>query len=165
LAAASADKALILTMHHPALSADSLHGGSSYMGGVLDQAIQSSGRIPDLVAAGHVHNYQRFTRTIDGRQVPYLVAGAGGYWHLHPVAGDATGNPPRPPWPVPGMQGTLDAYVDDRHGYLRVTASARALQVDYLTEPRPQESWQHGPTVVADSFTVDLQPSPSGTVG
>jgi hypothetical protein len=156
LAAAPADKALVLTMHHPALSADNLHGGSSYMGGVLDQAIQTSGRIPDLIAAGHVHNYQRFTRAINGRQTAYLVAGAGGYWHLHPIAGDTNGTPPPPPWSVPGMNATLDAYVDDRHGYLRVTASAQTLQVDYITVPRPQESWQHGPTVVADSFTVAL---------
>jgi phosphoribosylcarboxyaminoimidazole (NCAIR) mutase len=42
---------------------------------------------------GHVHNYQRFTRPLNGRDVPYIVAGAGGYWHLHTMAHDTTGAP------------------------------------------------------------------------
>jgi hypothetical protein len=29
--------------------------------------------------SGYVHNYQRFSRTVDGQMVPYIVAGAGGY--------------------------------------------------------------------------------------
>jgi len=47
-------------------------------------------------------------------------------------------------------------YVDDRHGYLRLTATARELHGDYVTVPRPQESWSHGPVTVADTFTVTL---------
>jgi acid phosphatase type 7 len=45
-------------------------------------------------------------------------------------------------------------YVDDRHGYLRLTASAQQLHGEYVTVPRPQGSWTHGPVTVADSFTV-----------
>jgi acid phosphatase type 7 len=57
-------------MHHPIYPADGNHGGSAYMGGMLDQAVQASGRQPDLVFSGHVHNYQRFTRATAADDVP-----------------------------------------------------------------------------------------------
>ena len=57
------------------------------MGAALDAAFQSSERTPDLVLSGHVHDYQRFTRTMaDGRKVPYVVIGNGGYDNLHKLA-------------------------------------------------------------------------------
>ena len=157
LTTAPADRALILAMHHPALSADSHHSGSLYIDELLDQAIAESGRTPDLVVAGHVHNYQRYTRTREDRQVPYIVAGAGGYWHLHTMAKDANGAALTTPWKVPDLDATLDSYVDDRHGYLRLTVSPTELHGDYITVPRPQESWHHGPTTTVDSFTLNLQ--------
>ena len=126
------------------------------MGGVLDAAVTASGRTPDLVMTGHVHNYQRFTRSVDGRQVPYIVAGAGGYWHLHYMAKDANGNPLPKPWPTPDPDVTLENYVDDRHGFLRLTVDAKSLKGEYVTVPRPQESWRNGPVATADTFTIDL---------
>ncbi len=156
LTTAPPDRALILAMHHPALSADSHHSGSMYIDELLDQAIADSGRTPDVVLAGHVHNYQRFTRTREDRQVPYIVAGAGGYWHLHSMAKDANGAALTTPWNVPDLDATLDSYVDDRHGYLRITVSSTELHGDYITVPRPQESWHHGPTATVDSFTLNL---------
>ena len=34
----------------------------------------------DIVFAGHVHNYQRFSAPLHGKnKVPFIVAGAGGY--------------------------------------------------------------------------------------
>jgi hypothetical protein len=136
LTTAPPDRALILAMHHPALSADSHHSGSLYIDELLDQAITASGRTPEMVVAGHVHNYQRYTRTREGRQVPYIVAGAGGYWHLHTMAKDATGAALTTPWKVPDLDATLDSYVDDRHGYLRLTVSPTELHGDYITVPR-----------------------------
>lgn len=158
LTAAAPDRAVILTMHHPPISSDSFHGGSAYMFGLLDAARTQSGRSPDLVLAGHVHDYQRFTRTLaqDGgtRQIPYIVAGSGGYWHLHTMATDAKGAPL--PWTLPGHDDVqLDAWVDDRHGFLEITASADRLSATFSTVPRPQEPWSN-PAVVADSFTLDL---------
>jgi len=51
---------------------------------LIEEAAEKVGRHPEMVVAGHVHNYQRFTKTMDGgAQVPYLVTGAGGYYHLH----------------------------------------------------------------------------------
>ena len=49
LTAADPDKALILTAHHPVYSADNYHGGSSYLGAIIDHATDTTGRIPDLV--------------------------------------------------------------------------------------------------------------------
>jgi hypothetical protein len=157
LAAAAKENAVILTMHHPPVSSDSFHGGSAYMFDLIDEARAQSGRTPDLVLAGHVHNYQRFTRTLaqDGGtwQIPYIVAGSGGYWHLHTMATDAKGA--SLPWTLPGHNDiSLDAWVDDRHGYLRMTATPTQLTATFFTVPRPQEPWGN-PPVAADTFTLD----------
>jgi len=61
LKAAPADRALVLTPHHPPYSADAHHGGSAQMGALIDRATTTAGRWPDLILSGHVHNYQRFT--------------------------------------------------------------------------------------------------------
>jgi hypothetical protein len=159
LTAAPRDAFLLLTVHHPLYSADAHHGGSAHLGGVLDTAFHDAGRTPDAVFTGHVHNYQRFTRPLDGRSVPYVVAGAGGYWHLHAMSRDQEGNRLPRRWQVPDSDVTLENYVDDRHGYLRLTASATTLNGEYITVPRPQESWQNGPVTVADSFSINLQRS------
>jgi hypothetical protein len=80
------DVPLIVTLHHPPYSADDHHSGSTHMIKVLDEATAASGRRPDVVIAGHVHNYQRLTRALpDGTQWPYLVTGAGGYHNLHSI--------------------------------------------------------------------------------
>jgi acid phosphatase type 7 len=157
LTAAAADSAVILTMHHPPVSSDSFHGGSAYMFDLIDAARAQSGRTPDLVLAGHVHNYQRFTRTLaqagGAWQLPYIVAGAGGYWHLHTMATDAKGA--ALPWTLPGHDDIqLDAWVDDRHGFLRMTATPTQLSATFYTVPRPQEPWGD-PVAVADSFTLN----------
>ena len=155
LANAPQDKALIVAMHHPIYSADTYHSGSAYMGQILDQAIEHSGRTPDAVVAGHVHNYQRFTRTLNERAVPYIVAGAGGYWHLHYML-KVQGAPIQTPYTFPDMGVTLEKYCDDRHGYLLMEVSAQALKGSYFSVPRPQESWR-APAQLVDTFTLDLQ--------
>ena len=158
LAAAPKDRFLIVALHHPAYSADAHHGGSAKMGELLDTAFAAASRVPDLVLTAHVHNYQRFSRTYDGRQIPYLVAGAGGYHNLHYMATLPDGSPLPKPWSPPDLQGvTLESYVDDRFGFLRLTATPGSLQVEYVTVPRPQESWRDGPVEVADSLTLQLQ--------
>lgn len=155
LANAPQDKALIVAMHHPIYSADTYHSGSAYMGQILDQAIEHSGRTPDAVVAGHVHNYQRFTRTLNERAVPYIVAGAGGYWHLHYML-KVQGAPIQTPYTFPDMGVTLEKYCDDRHGYLLMEVSAQTLKGSYFSVPRPQESWR-APAQLVDTFTLDLQ--------
>lgn len=155
LSGAPTDKALIVAMHHPIYSGDIYHTGSEYMAGILDQAIQQTGRVPDIVFAGHVHNYQRFTRAFNGRDIPYIVAGASGYWHLHYMQ-KVNGQLPQVPYAVPGMDATLESYCEDRHGFMRLEVTADTLKGTYFAVPRPQESWR-GPSTTIDSFTLDLK--------
>jgi hypothetical protein len=153
---APSDLGLAVCLHHPIYSADAFHGGSQKMGAVIDTAAATAGRVPDVVFTGHVHNYQRFSRSIDGRAVPYVVAGAGGYWHLHAMAKDAAGNRLQVPWTDPATGAVLESYCDDRHGFLRVDATTASLTGTYLSVPRPQESWSHGPVTVVDTFTITV---------
>lgn len=153
---APANKALIIALHHPIYSLDVMHSGSKYMSGILENAIQQTGRWPDMLLTGHVHNYQRFTRNIAGRAIPYIVAGAGGYWHLHALATDAQGKAITTPYPVVGTDTTLESYCTDRHGYLLMEATPTTLKGSYYTVPRPHESWS-APASLLDTFTLNLQ--------
>ena len=85
-ATAPTDRALILALHHPIYSFDVFHSGSSKMADVLENAIRDTGRVPNLVLSGHVHDYQRIEQTIapDG-PTPFIVTGHGGYHNLHAV--------------------------------------------------------------------------------
>jgi hypothetical protein len=38
------------------------------------------------VLSGHAHLYQRFTRKVDGREIPYIVCGSGGFAITPPKA-------------------------------------------------------------------------------
>lgn len=77
-------KALILALHHPVYSFDDHHSGSPAMADAVQHAINDSRRVPNMVLNGHVHNYQRIERAIAGAiPTPFIVAGAGGYFHLH----------------------------------------------------------------------------------
>jgi predicted phosphodiesterase len=155
LQSAPRDKALIIATHHPVYSADRYHGGSEYMEEVLDLAMQKTGRVADLVLSGHVHNYQRYSRSVGETRVPYLVVGAGGYWHLHEMQAGVEPGMPMPD--APGL--TLDQYVADRHGFLRVEVSASALRMQYFTVPRPHEHWSD-PAAVFDDVTVSIGQQP-----
>lgn len=152
--AASPAKALLVALHHPPYSVDTFHSGSAQMGAALDQAIQESGRVPDVVLSGHVHNYQRFSRNTKDRAVPYIVAGAGGYWHLHSLQKNG-GQPITPPFPIPNSDVTLEASCADRHGYLRVEVSRSELRGEYWVVPRPHQSWTQ-PSEKTDSFIIPL---------
>jgi acid phosphatase type 7 len=150
---------IAIALHHPPYSADDHHGGSQPMHDLLDGAFAKSGRWPDLVLAGHVHNYQRFTRRVasSGSEIPYIVAGAGGYHNLHSVA-KVNGAKPIPPvsLPVSNDTLTLENYVDDHHGFLRLEVQPDTVTGRYFTVPRPQDSWSQPPTLV-DSFGLDTR--------
>ncbi len=58
------------------------------MADVLENAIRDTGRVPNLVLSGHVHNYQRIEKQIGGDEdgpTPFLVVGNGGYHNLHTI--------------------------------------------------------------------------------
>jgi acid phosphatase type 7 len=85
-ATAPTDRAFILALHHPVYSFDVFHSGSAKMADVLENAIRDTGRVPNLVLTGHVHDYQRIEQKIapDG-PTPFIVTGNGGYHNLHAI--------------------------------------------------------------------------------
>jgi hypothetical protein len=116
-ATAPPDKALLLALHHPVYSFDDHHSGSPNMADAVQHAINDSRRVPNMVLTAHVHNYQRIERSIvDGGKTPFIVAGAGGYYHLHNLnTGVGAGTID------PATQATLVEAVADRHSYLTLT--------------------------------------------
>jgi hypothetical protein len=137
--AADAGKKLVLTVHHPPYSLDSAHGGTPDILAAIDRAIASSGRMPDAVLSGHVHNYQRFTRTLNGKQIPYVVAGAGGYANdarsMHKLQRQLTTPPVALPYQTTLSDVQLEQYEQEEPGFLRVTASAAELRFEYFRVP------------------------------
>ncbi len=152
-----ADVPIIVTLHHPVYSADNFHSGSTHMKELIESAAKQAGRHPEMVVAGHVHNYQRFTKTMpDGAQVPYLVTGAGGYYHLHSmmkVKGESMVTP------VvfkdkDGDPATLESYSADHHGFMRLEVTDRLVTGRYYEVPRPQEPYSKG-SQLFDYFEFD----------
>jgi hypothetical protein len=159
-------EALILTVHHPPFTGASDHFPSASMLQAIDACCQQAGIWPDLVLSGHAHLYERYTRTMkaDGSQIPYIVAGNGGYYNLSKLKTNAQGDKPTPRQQTePDGQGntiTLEQFNDSSYGFLRVTVDATSIQVEALgvsgasttsspTSPVPT------PTLV-DRFVVDL---------
>jgi hypothetical protein len=152
-----AEVPIIVTLHHPVYSADTYHSGSPTMKATLESAAEAAGRHPDLVVAGHVHDYQRLTKVMaDGSQIPYLVTGAGGYHNLHSIL-KVNGQKLVTPVQFTDKGGdtvTLESYVDDRFGFLRFEVDQSSFTGRYFTVPRPQESFSKGSQLV-DLFKYD----------
>jgi hypothetical protein len=155
LTAAPTDRALVVSVHHPTFSGDTAHGGSATMLAVLDGAFQEADRYPDIVLSGHVHNYQRYTRQVAGREIPYIVAGGGGYWNLYKMQTNPDGTALEVPaiTAEPGV--TLENYCVDRHGYLRMRFEEGMITGQYYgvaesTQPNP------GQATRLDTFAIDL---------
>src|SRR5215467_11501163 len=72
-------RAVLIACHHPPVSVDAKHGGTTGLAQDIDTASRSAGLWPDAVLSGHAHLYQRYTREVDNRQIPYVVAGSGGF--------------------------------------------------------------------------------------
>lgn len=149
------EKAIIVCMHHAPYSADVNHGSSEPMISFLEEAYERSGVKPDAVFSGHVHNYQRFTKTYkDGKSVPYIVAGAGGFDELHSLA-----DPENPVYESKDEYFDdlkLEQYCDNCHGFLRITIQKNrfnfSIQGAYFTVPADADE----DAVLYDSFTIDL---------
>ena len=138
-ATAPEGKALIVALHHPVYSFDDHHSGSPRMADALQHAINDSRRVPNMVLTAHVHNYQRIERSIvDGGPTPFLVAGNGGYYHLHgmnidPPADNAPhgkqGSHGKHPVPVEDQetQAKLIYSNHTNHGYVTLTVDEKSI--------------------------------------
>lgn len=133
-------KALLIATHHPPYS-QSGHSGSTDMLQSIDDICSSTGVFPDAFFSAHAHNYQRYTRRISGKQIPYYVLGTGGISTQKTPA--ATGQPADQ-----NNQTTYDAALQAM-GYLFVTVSATQFKTEF---------WQMGQehTTPFDPLTVDL---------
>jgi hypothetical protein len=107
-------RAVIIATHHPPLSADAKHGGSTGLSQDIDTACRQAGLWPDAVLSGHAHLYQRFTRRTAGLEIPYVVCGSGGFSATKPAS-------QTPPAPHTVGECTLEINPLIEFGYLTVT--------------------------------------------
>ena len=94
----------------------------------IDAACTAAGVWPHAVFSGHSHNYQRFTRTVNGLEIPFIVAGCGGHSPLSKMTGSY-----RTPYVVDSTL-TLESYDTTDFGYLRVIVSATTMTVEFHPE-------------------------------
>ncbi len=142
-ATAPKDKAFIVALHHPIFSFDNYHSGSARMADAVQQAINDSRRIPNMVLTAHVHNYQRIEKTITGNApTPFIVDGLGGYYNLHKL-NSAVGA-------TDSSTGAKLVAADDQHwGYMTLTVDAQNISGKVTLVPNAKDS---GPPAV-DSFS------------
>ena len=113
-------KALIFAVHHPPYS-NGGHSGSAQMLADFDEACTKAGVQPDAVISGHAHNYQRHTRRVSRKNVPFVVAGCGGHndASVDPADGQLVGDH--------SFDKSFKGF-----GYLMIAASERRLKIDFI---------------------------------
>lgn len=142
----SLDRAVILACHHPPASADITHGGTTGLADDLDKAFAAAGLWPDAIVSGHAHIYQRFRRSVAGREIPYIVAGSGGHATTVPP-GEKRGEAPRTWNDYTLLVGPTAAY-----GYLTTTVDMSKSGTPTLTFGFTAPAV----TSAADSVTIEL---------
>jgi hypothetical protein len=157
----AADKwrALVLATHHPPFTGSPFHIPSPDMLKQIDQVCKEVGIWPDIHLSGHSHLYERYTRTMNDRQITYVVAGMAGYFGL---TGLKKGKqPPKPKTPASGTDAagnplTMQVFNDTNFGFMRMTVSPASLTGEFVTV-----NTTTGRAGIGDTFTLDFK---SGTV-
>jgi hypothetical protein len=155
LKTAPPDRAVMVAVHHPIYSAYGSKPGSQHLKSVLDNAVKTAGRTPELVLNGHVHNYQRFTGKLNGKDIPMIIAGAGGYnARLHVLS--KIFHSATLPVSMTGSDGVLENFCDNQHGYLRITVTRKAIDCEYIAVP-DASSPKPGPLKAFDAVNIKTQ--------
>jgi hypothetical protein len=157
LKAADPKLPLILAIHHPIYSAYGGHPGSTRLKDLLEHGCATAGRAPDLVLTGHVHNYQRFSAPLHNKNVPFIVAGAGGYNKQLHVLGKVFHDAKQKrklPIQIQGEPESLADFNDWQHGYLRITVTKNKITVDYVAVPDPSTNPKDSFLKPYDTVTV-----------
>lgn len=152
---------IIVAVHQPPYSLDGTHGGYPAIVDAIDTAANQTKIWPHAVFSGHVHDYQRFTRTqtIENKEraIPYLIAGAGGYANtprqMHKLQRNAAKDPVPCPSPTLNPAVELRGYNEIAPGFLRVTVTSSELKAEYFTVPFTGLV----PTTPFDSVTLNYQ--------
>jgi 3',5'-cyclic AMP phosphodiesterase CpdA len=142
-------RAVIVACHHPPASIDETHGGGKSLTEDLETAYKNAGLQPDAVLSGHAHLYERWHRVIEGHDIPYLIAGSGGYGLR-----SAHASMPAIPFSLEGFEMKTKPIV--AYGYLLIT-------VDMTQEPA-QLTIQFKPTkasVQGETVTVPIEKAPA----
>jgi Calcineurin-like phosphoesterase/Iron/zinc purple acid phosphatase-like protein C len=157
--------AVLIAVHHPpyvavtgtakAAKSAGKHIGSPFMLADIDTICAATGVWPHAVLSGHAHNYQRFTRRLDGRETPFVIMGNSGHAH------NSLTKKGEPALRTPVLQGplsngkdeiTFENYDDQDFGYLRIIVNQTQLHIEY----HPASDGPNAKT--ADDFvTVDLK--------
>ena len=139
------NRAVLIAVHHPPASVDSIHGGATGLAADIDNCCIAAGLWPDAVLSGHAHLYQRFSRTVNGlnRQIPYVTSGSGGYAATAAKANTAAGTTDGPY--------TLVTPPVVEFGYLTITVAAGAAQKTLTIGFKSVKGTR-------DSVTVNLTP-------
>jgi hypothetical protein len=151
LADAPTDKALILALHHPIYSFDDFHSGSVVMAREVEEAINETRRVPNLILTAHVHNYQRIEKSIGTRTLPFLVIGNGGYWHRHELI-------VAPGHQDPETGAKLVAGTDKNHGFATIEVTRDRIEGFFTTAPTPESGPDPAGYKTFDTFNYGVAP-------
>jgi len=147
-------RAIVVALHHPPLSVDSVHGGSTGLSQDLDTTFQAAGFWPDMVLSGHAHLYQRFTQRVNNnaQQLPYVICGCGGF---------AVSPPQTNVGPAPVTVGNDTMEIDPimKFGYLTITCDGNTLASEFYS---PSGG---GAVAVLDAVSVNLKTGLLATTG
>lgn len=117
---AGSRRALMFAVHHPPFS-NGGHSGSPQMLTDLDAVCTQAGLQPDAVISAHAHNYQRHTRRVQDKEIPFVVAGCGGHNDagVDPAEGQIIGDR--------SFDKSFRGF-----GYLMISATQRRLQIQFI---------------------------------
>jgi len=139
-------RAIVVALHHPPLSVDSVHGGSTGLSQDLDATFQATGFWPDMVLSGHAHLYQRFTQRVNNnkQQIPYIICGCGGF---------AVSPPQQNVGPAPITVGNETMEIDPimKFGYLVLTCDGSTLTSAFHSPA------SKGKVAVLDTVSINLK--------
>ncbi len=103
-----------------------------------------------MVLSGHAHLYQRYTRTVEGGEIPYIVAGSGGHNVTKPKPNASEKTLPE------GYAMAVEPILE--YGYLTLTVdmSGKSPTLTVRFKPTRGKSSKGDQSLEGDTVTVDL---------